>query len=842
MSESSVTPLSGLYENWFLDYASYVILDRAIPNLYDGLKPVQRRILHAMKEMDDGRFHKVANIIGQTMQFHPHGDASIGDALVNLGQKNLLIDTQGNWGDTRTGDSAAAPRYIEARLTKFALEVLFNAQTTEWQLSYDGRKQEPLNLPVKFPLLLAQGVEGIAVGLSTKIMPHNFNELLDASIDVLKGKPVSLLPDFPTGGFADFSNYNEGQRGGRIRVRAKIEQLDKKTLVIREIPYGTTTSSLMESIVKANDQGKIKIKRVTDNTAKEIEILVTLAAGVSPDVTESALYAFTDCEVSIAPNACLIIDDKPHFMSVNDVLKKSTDYTLQLLERELEIRQGELKEKILFSSLEKIFIEEKIYRRIEEAETWEAVLQTIDEGLTPFKPDFYREITEEDLTKLTEIRIKRISKFDKKKADEAMRKLQDELQEVEFNLGHLNGYAINYFKALKKKYGANYPRMTKSVTFDAIEATAVVANNAKLYANLKEGFIGMGLKKEAFIAECADIDDIIIFRRDGVMKVVKIDDKVFVGKDIIHVDVFKKGDERRVYNLCYLDAKTGRTHVKRFQVLAVTRDREYNLASEAKGSKVLYFSANPNGEAEKIQVKLTPQSRARNKVFDFDFADLEVKGRTAKGNILTKYPVKQVKLLEAGKSTLGGMDIYYDPAVGRLNTDGTGQHLGKFEGDDRILVVEKNGTYTLTNFELTNRYDFENVLLIAKFDPEKLLSVVYYEANVKYYYAKRFRIETSTVGKPFGFVGNHKKSHTLAATLAGEANLQLQYRKTRERKKEEAVLSLREIEELKSARSLGQRLDYPNVQEAKFWPVLEEKKASTKEEGSASGSDDLALF
>ncbi|MFW5762423.1 MAG: DNA gyrase/topoisomerase IV subunit A, partial [Cyclobacteriaceae bacterium] len=603
--------ITGMYENWFLDYASYVILERAVPAVGDGLKPVQRRILHAMKEMDDGRYNKVANIIGQSMQYHPHGDASIGDAMVNMGQKELLIDTQGNWGDVRTGDPAAAPRYIEARLSKFALDVIFNPQTTEWQLSYDGRKKEPVTFPAKFPLLLAQGVEGIAVGLSTKILPHNFIEIIDASIDVLKGKKTNILPDFATGGLADFSDYNEGRRGGKIRVRAKIEEFDKKTLVIKDIPYGITTTSLIDSIIKANDKGKIKIKKVVDNTAKEVEILILLAPGQSPDITIDALYAFTDCEVSISPNACVIIDDKPHFLSVNEILKLNTDQTVDLLTRELEIRRNELLEKLLFSSLEKIFIENRIYRDIEECETWESVLETIDKGLEPFKGQFYREIVQDDIIRLTEIKIKRISRFDAFKADELMRKLEEELKEVEYNLANIIEYSINYFKNLKEKYGKGKERRTEIKSFENISATVVAANNAKLYVNRADGFIGTGLKKDEFVCDCSDIDDIIVFRRDGVCKVSKINDKTFVGKDIIYVAVFKKNDERMVYNMIYLDGATGKSYVKRFQVLAVTRDKEYDLTQGSRGSKVLYFTANPNGEAEIITVFLTAKSKAR---------------------------------------------------------------------------------------------------------------------------------------------------------------------------------------------------------------------------------------
>jgi topoisomerase-4 subunit A len=622
----NAAPVSGMYKDWFLDYASYVILERAVPAIEDGLKPVQRRILHAMKEMDDGRFNKVANIIGQSMQYHPHGDASIGDAIVNIGQKELLIETQGNWGDMRTGDRAAAARYIEARLSKFALEVVFNPQTTNWQLSYDGRKREPITLPMKFPLLLAQGVEGIAVGLSTKILPHNFIELIEGSIEILNGNKANILPDFITGGMADFTEYNQGLRGGKVKVRARIEEEDSKTLLIKEIPYGTTTDSLIDSILKANDKGKIKIKKVVDNTAKDVEIAIQLAPGVSPDVTIDALYAFTDCEVSISPNACVIVKDSPVFITVNEILEYNTKQTKQLLKLELEIRKAELLEKLLFSSLEKIFIENRIYRDIEECTTWAAVLVAIDKGLDPYKPDFYREIVQEDLIRLTEIKIKRISKFDAFKADELMKRLQDELKEVNYHLRNLTEFAINYYQNLLTKYGKGRERKTEIRTFDTIEATVVAANNAKLYVNRADGFVGSGLKKDEFVADCSDLDDIIVIRKDGVCMVSKIQEKNFMGKDILHVAIFRKGDERMVYNFIYLDGESGRTMVKRFQVLAVTRDKEYDLTKGTKGTKHMYLTANPNGEAEIITIFLTQGAKARVKVFDFDFATIEIKG------------------------------------------------------------------------------------------------------------------------------------------------------------------------------------------------------------------------
>ncbi|WKV11541.1 DNA gyrase/topoisomerase IV subunit A [Marivirga harenae] len=829
----NVIPVSGMYENWFLDYASYVILERAVPANEDGFKPVQRRIMHAMKEMDDGRFNKVANIIGQTMQYHPHGDASIGDAIVNMGQKDILIETQGNWGDIRTGDSSAAPRYIEARLSKFALDVVFNPQTTEWQLSYDGRKKEPVTLPVKFPLLLAQGVEGIAVGLSTKILPHNFCELINACIDVLKNKKVEFYPDFPTGGMADFSEYNQGLRGGKIRVRAKIEEGEKRTLLIKNIPFGTTTTGLIESIIKANDKGKIKVKKVVDNTAKDVEIEVQLAAGQSPDITIDALYAFTDCEVSISPNACVIIEDKPHFLPVNEILKKNVDDTLNLLERELEIRKGELMEKILFSSLEKIFIENRIYRNIEECETWEAVLETIDKGLEPFKPQFYRDITQEDIIRLTEIKIKRISKFDKFKADELMRKLEEELKEVEHHLQHLTEYAIAYYKGLLEKYGKGKERKTEIKSFDNIQAHTVAANNQKLYVNRAEGFIGYGMKKDEFVTDCSDLDDVIAFKRDGTYKVVRIDEKVFVGKDIIHVDIFRKNDERRVYNAAYLDGKTGRTMVKRFQVLSVTRDRDYDVSKGAKGSKVLYLEARPNGESEVINVKLSNSCRARVKVFDFDFAELEIKGRGAGGNILTKYPVKKIEFKLLGESSFGGLKIYYDQSVGKLNTDERGQMIGSFHGDDNILVINKDGSYELSNYELTNRFDGDKVLLIEKFDPNKVIASVYYDGASKNYYVKRFQIETRTLNKAFVFISEHKKSVLTLVTTDKDPQLEIEFRKGKGREKESAIYDFDMLIDVKGWKAIGNKLSQYDVTKVK---LLESKKEEKPKEFKSGDS------
>lgn len=844
-------PVTGMYKDWFLDYASYVILERAVPALEDGLKPVQRRILHAMKEMDDGRFNKVANVIGQTMQYHPHGDASIGDAIVNLGQKDLLIETQGNWGDIRTGDGAAAARYIEARLSKFALDVVFNPQTTEWQLSYDGRKKEPVTLPLKFPLLLAQGVEGIAVGLSTKVLPHNFIELIEGSIEILNGGKTNILPDFPTGGLADFSEYNEGQRGGRVKVRAKIEEEDNKTLLIKDIPFGTTTNSLIESIIKANDKGKIKIKKVVDNTAKDVEIQIQLMPGQSPGMAIDALYAFTDCEVSISPNACVIIGDKPVFMSVNDILAANTKQTKSLLKQELEIRKGELLEKLLFSSLEKIFIENRIYRDIEECETWEAVIETIDRGLDPYKPDFYREITKDDIIRLTEIKIKRISKFDAFKADELMRKLEEELKEVNYNLKHLTEYAIKYYEGLLAKYGKGRERKTEIQAFDTIEATVVAANNAKLYVNRADGFVGFGLKKDEFVCDCSDLDDIIAFKRDGTCVVSKIQDKVFMGKDIIHVAVYRKGDERMVYNMVYLDGTTGRAMVKRFQVLSVTRDREYVLTKGTKGSKVLYFTANPNGEAEIVAVYLTQGAKARVKVFDFDFSTIEIKGRAANGNILTKYPIRKIQLKVEGTSTLGGLDIYYDEHVGKLNTDQRGRKIGNFLGDDRIIAFYKDGSYELTSFEVTNRYNAADLLLIEKFDPQKVVSCIYFDGGSKNFYVKRFMIETSTSNKKFQFISDHKQSYLQLVSTAKQPQARVVLQKGKETVEAEYDLDM--LIDVKGWKSMGNRLSSHPVKEIHpIEPVKGEAEPSEDEDleiGSTvdfkikeEGEDQLGLF
>ncbi|NOT73361.1 MAG: DNA gyrase/topoisomerase IV subunit A [Cyclobacteriaceae bacterium] len=820
--------IDGLYENWFLDYASYVILERAVPRIEDGLKPVQRRIAHSLKEMDDGRFNKVANVIGNTMQYHPHGDAAIGEAIVNIGQKDLLIDTQGNWGDVRTGDSAAAPRYIEARPSKFALDVVYNPQTTEWQLSYDGRKKEPVTLPVKFPLLLAQGVEGIAVGLSTKILPHNFCELIKASIDILKGKSAKIYPDFLTGGIADFSEYDQGLRGGKIKVRAKIEILDKKALVIKEIPFGTTTTSLMESIVKASEKGKIKVKQVVDNTAKDVEIMIHLQPGLSPEIAIDALYAFTDCEVSISPNACVIVKDKPMFMKVSDILKYNTEHTVRLLKQELEIRKAELMEKILFSSLEKIFIENRIYRDIEQCETFEDVIKTVDKGLKPFKKQFYREITRDDILRLLEIRIKRISKYDAFKADELLKDLEKELKQVIHNLKHLTEFAIAYYQNLLDKYGKGRERKTEIKSFQSVTATDVIANNQKLYVNREDGFIGWGLKRDEFIADCSELDDIIAIRRDGKAVVKRISEKVYMGKDIMYVGIWKKGDERMVYNLIYSDGKSGKAFAKRFSMPAIIRDKEYNLDQGNPNSKVQYLSANPNGDAEVVEVKLSQSSTARKKVFDFDFSELEIKGRGARGNTITKYPVRKVDFKEAKGSTLSGLDLWFDEASGRLNKEKRGKHVGKFDGDDQILAITKSGSYKITSYDLSNRYEPEKTILVEKLNPKKAISAVYIDGESKQYFVKRFQIETNTTDKEFGFISEGIGSRLEFVTTSDSPEIEVELVKGKGKDKETEVVNLEDIIDVKGWKALGNRLSQHKV--TKVRPV-EDPEDSGLEEG-----------
>jgi len=826
-TEYHVTAVNGLYQDWFLDYASYVILERAVPAIEDGLKPVQRRILHSMKEMDDGRFNKVANIIGQTMQYHPHGDAAIGDALVNIGQKDLLMECQGNWGDIRTGDSAAAPRYIEARLSKFALEVAFNGQTTFWQNSYDGRKKEPINLPMKFPLLLAQGVEGIAVGLATKILPHNFIELIDASIDYLKGRKFDLVPDFPTGGSVDVSNYNQGMKGGKIRCRAKIEELDKKTLIIKDIPYGITTTSLIDSIIKANDNNKIKIKKVIDNTAKDVEIEIQLAPGVSPDITIDALYAFTDCEISISPNTCVIIEDRPHFMPVNELLKISTDKTLELLRRELEIRKGELEENWHYASLEKIFIENRIYRDIEECETFEDVIDTIWRGMNKFKKLFIRDLNEDDILKLTEIKIKRISKYDGFKADDYIARIQAELEQVKYDIANLKAFAIKYFEGLLKKYSKGRERKSEIKTFDTIDSKTVAIANQKLYINRAEGFVGTGLKKDEYICDCSDLDDVIVFRKDGKMQVSKVTDKTFFGKDILYAYVFKKNDERMTYNMIYIDGKTKISFAKRFNVTGITRDKEYDLTLGTPNSKILYFTANANSEAEIVAVTLSPLSHARKLAFDYDFADLSIKGRGVQGNILSKYLVKSIKQKTKGISTIGGRNIYYDDVIGRLNSDSRGKFIGSFSNDDLILVMYKDGNYELTNFELTNHYDAPNVLHINKFKADKPLSVVYYEAKQKTYYVKRFLIETKTINSKFLFISEGEKNTCLVATDLKTPAITVLTGKTKKDATEETI-NLAEFIDVKGWKAIGNKLGGTEILSIELIPSEDEPEEESK--------------
>ncbi len=771
----SDTGVSGQYKTWFLDYASYVILERAVPAIEDGLKPVQRRILHAMKEMDDGRFNKVANIIGQSMQYHPHGDASIGDAIVNLGQKDLLIETQGNWGDVRTGDDAAAPRYIEARLSKFALEVLFNAKTTNWQLSYDGRKNEPVTLPAKFPLLLAQGAEGIAVGLSTKILPHNFCELIDASIKYLRGRKFEILPDFQTGGTLDASLYNEGKRGGKVRVRAVIEEQDKKTLVIRNVPFGVTTSQLIESIVKANDSGKIKIKKVTDHTAAVVEIIIELAAGISPDITIDALYAFTDCEVGISPNACVIVNKKPQFLGVQELLKISVDNTKDLLKRELEIKLAELHEKWHYTSLEKIFFEEKIYKELEKKhETWDKVIVAIDKAFVPFKKLLRRNITKEDIVKLTEKPVRRIYRLDIDELNDQITKLEAEIKQVMHDLEHLTDFAVAYYDNLLKKYGKGRERKTAIKQFDVIQAKTVAIANIKLYANFADGFIGTGLKKDELVTEVSELDDVIAFTKGGIMKVVKVSDKAFIGKDILHVAVFQKGDERTTYNMIYVDGKTGVSFAKRFNVKGITRDKDYDLTKGSEKSRVHYFTVNANGEAEVVKILLSPNCSAKKKELEFYFEELEIKGRGSIGNQVTKYPIKSVKFKEAGKSTLDAKKLWFDNKFGRLNTEEKGEYLGKFEAEDRMLVIYEDGNYEIVDQELTQRFEPDKILLIEKFDAEKIITAVYLDNEKLQFNIKRFKIETTTLHNKFLFIKEGKDNRLEAVTTADAPVLKVQ--------------------------------------------------------------------
>ncbi len=799
-----VIQIGGMYKEWFLDYASYVILERAVPHINDGLKPVQRRILHSMKEMDDGRFHKVANIIGNTMKYHPHGDASIGDALVQIGQKDLLIDCQGNWGNILTGDSAAAPRYIEARLTKFALEVLFNPKTTDWQLSYDGRNREPITLPVKFPYLLTSGIEGIAVGLACKMLPHNFIELIDGSINILKGKKVKIYPDFPTGGLADFSEYNDGLRGGRIKVRSRIAIDDKKTLRISEVPYGTTTSTLIDSILKANDKGKIKIRKVEDNTAEFVEILVHLTGNESPDKMIDALYAFTDCEVSIAPNAGVIENDKPRFIGVSQILEESTEQTKELLKLELQIEKGELQEKWHFASLEKIFIEKRIYRDIEECETWEEILSTIHRGLEPHVKHLIRPVTDDDVTRLTEIRIKRISKFDGYKADEYLSRLEEEIARVQHHLDNLVEYAIEYFKNLKKKYGDGRERKTEIRSLETIERAMVAASNVKLYVQYNEGFVGHGLKKteSEFICDASDIDDIIVIRKDGVMVVTKMNDKTFVGKDILYCNIWKKDDERTIYNMVYQDGSAGKAMVKRFNVTSIVRDREYDLTSGSPKSKVLHLTVNPNGEAEVITVILRAIAKLKKLKFDFDFAEQAIKGRAAKGNILSKYVVNRIDIKEHGISTLSARKVWFDESIKRLNYEERGQYLGAFNGEDKILTVMQSGHYRMTSIDVSTKFD-DDMIIIEKWNPNKPISAIYFDPEKEQYFVKRFLAEDSE--KLVQFIAETEGSRLEWLSSDWRPMIEIKFDQ-RAGSKENELINVEEVIAIKGFKAQGNRI------------------------------------
>ncbi|MGG5504604.1 DNA gyrase/topoisomerase IV subunit A [Myroides odoratimimus] len=826
----TITKVTGMYKDWFLDYASYVILERAVPAIEDGFKPVQRRIMHSMKELDDGRYNKVANIVGHTMQYHPHGDVSIGDALVQIGQKDLLIDMQGNWGNILTGDGAAASRYIEARLSKFALEVLYSPKITSWQASYDGRKNEPINLPVKFPLLLAQGGEGIAVGLSTKILPHNFNELIDASIKILKGKPFTIYPDFPTEGIADVSNYNDGARGGRVRVRAKIAPLDKNTLIITEIPFSTTTTSLIDSILKANEKGKIKIKKIEDNTAAQVEILIHLPAGTSPDKTIDALYAFTACETSIAPLGCVIQNNKPLFTGVSEMLKNSTHQTVELLRRELEIELNELEEKWHFLSLERIFIENRIYRAIEEEETWEGVLTAIDEGLKPFVVNLKRAITQEDIIRLTEIRIKRISRFDIDKANQNIEALEGEIEAVKYNLEHLIDFAIKYFTTLKEKYGKGKERLTELRSFDTIEATKVVLRNTKLYVNREEGFFGTGLRKDEYVCDCSDIDDVIVFLRDGSMMVSRVDEKKFVGKDIIHIAVWDKNDKRTIYNLIYRDGKSGSSYIKRFNVTGVTRDKMYPLTQDKPGSQVLYFSANPNGEAEVVTILLRQLTNVKKLKFDLDFAELLIKGRAAKGNVVTKYAIKKIELKEKGISTLRPRKIWFDETVKRLNVDGRGELLGEFKPEDRLLIINQSGKVKTIVPELTTHFE-EDMIVLEKWKENKPISALYFDGEKARYYLKRFIIENEN--REELFITEHPNSRLEIISTDFRPVFEVVFSKVKGIQKENQIIDVEQFITIKGIKALGNQVSIDKIKQVNILeslPYVEEEEEEEEEE------------
>ena len=839
---SAVHHLSGMYQNWFLDYASYVILERAVPHIEDGLKPVQRRILHSMKRMDDGRYNKVANIVGHTMQFHPHGDASIGDALVQMGQKELLVDTQGNWGNILTGDRAAAPRYIEARLSKFALDVVFNPKTTDWQLSYDGRNKEPITLPAKFPLLLAQGAEGIAVGLSSKILPHNLNEICDAAISYLKGEPFNLYPDFPTGGSIDVSRYNDGQRGGILKVRAKIEKLDNKTLVIREIPFSKTTVTLIDSILKAIDKGKIKAKKVEDNTAADVEILVHLAPGVSSDKTIDALYAFSDCEINISPNCCVIEDNKPCFLTISDVLRHNVDYTMGLLRKELNIRRGELMEQLFFSSLERIFIEERIYKdkKFENAENMDAVVAHVDNRLTPFKKNFVREITRDDILRLLEIKMQRILKFNKDKADELIARIKAEIESIDNDLAHMVDVTINWFTFIKNKYGADHPRLTEIRNFDTIEAAKVVEANEKLYINRSEGFIGTGLKKDEFVCNCSDLDDIIIFYKDGKYKVIRVAEKIFVGKNILHVQVFKKNDKRTIYNAVYRDGRQGYAYIKRFNVTSLKRDREYDFTLGTPGTKVLYFTANPNGEAEIIKVTLEASPTLKNIFMTRDFSKVGIKGKNSRGNILSKVPVHRIGLKSHGHSTLGGRKVWFDPDVKRLNYDNHGVLLGEFNEDDSILVVLDNGDFYISNFDTNNHYE-DNIKIIEKWDESKVWSAVVYDAdNQGYPYLKRFTMDAAK--RKQNYMGDNPNTKLVILTDQVYPRVKVVFGGL-DAHKEPMEIEVEEFVSVKSFKAKGKRITTCNISsieelEPLRFPEKEEEEEVPSEEESVEIDDE----
>ena len=810
ISGQEVIHVSGMYKNWFLDYASYVILERAVPHINDGFKPVQRRILHSLKELDDGRYHKVANIIGHTMKYHPHGDASIGDAMVQIGQKDLLLDMQGNWGNTATGDRAAAPRYIEVRLTPFALDVVFNNKITSWSSSYDGRGKEPITLPVKFPILLAHGVEGIAVGLSTKILPHNFNELIDASIKILKGISPKILPDFPSGGMADFSNYNDGKRGSRVRVRAKIKQVERNLLHITELPYSLNTNSLINSIIKANEKGKIKIRKIEDNTAEHVEISILLPSGISPDKTIDALYRFTDCELSISPLCCVIHENTPIFNGVSELLKISTDHTQDLLYQELIVTLKELENKWHFASLERIFIENRIYHSIEELTNWDEIITTILKKLKPFCNELKKEVSREDAERLTEIKIKRITRFDLEKAINDLNKLEQKILETKHNISNLTEYAIDYFKNLKKKYGNEKTRKTEIKTFESIDATKVVVANKKLYVNREEGFIGTNLKKDEYVGDCSDIDNIIIIRNSGLMQVVKIDSKVFVGKDIIHVAVFKRKDERTIYNMIYNDGNSGYTMIKRFNVSSITRNKDYSLTKSLKGSKILYLTSNPNGEAETVSVLLRKSPKLKSLKFDYNFADLSIKGKGSGGNILSKNSVKRIELKSEGISTLSARKIWFDDNVNRINIDSRGKLLGEFAANDKILTINQKGISELKGFEITSHFD-DDMIVIEKFDLQKPITAIYFDGNKKMFFVKRFLLEN--VSNKFLFISDHKDSYLEFLSTDWRPQIEIIYTKEKGKDRKKDIIDLEKFINIKGAKSIGNKLTSSKIKE-----------------------------